>query len=140
MLQALVVAFTREGMSYVERCRESGLSVRVLDCFDVYHPQLSQWYGSELLQTQGRRVDVRNAVAHEGFDAAIVHEDTDFVRTALITQSLREGGVGRIVVVTKDESKRGVYRRCGAHRVVVAQSAEEAWNELYNLLPSMATA
>ena len=140
MLQTLVVAFSTEGLTYVEKCRESGLNVRVLDCFDVYHPQLLQWYGSELLETPGRRADVRNAVAREGFDAAIVNEDTDFVRTALITQSLREGGVGRIVVVTKDPSKKAVYRRCGAHRVIIAQSAEEAWDELYNLLPTMATA
>lgn len=140
MLQALVVAFSREGLTYVENCRENGLSVRVLDCFDIYHPQLSQWYGQELLQAQGRRVDVRSAVAREGFDVAIVNEDTDFVRTALITQSLREGGIGRIVVVTKDESKRALYRRSGAHKIVVAKSPNEAWNEINNLLPTVATA
>lgn len=140
MLQALVVAFSREGLTYVKNCREFGLSVRVLDCFDVYHPQLSQWYSQELLQAQGRRADVRSVVAREGFDVAIVNDDTDFVRTALITQSLREGGVGRIVVVTKDESKRSLYRRSGAHRIVVADSPQAAWAEINDLLPTMATA
>ncbi|OFW79479.1 MAG: hypothetical protein A2201_03245 [Alicyclobacillus sp. RIFOXYA1_FULL_53_8] len=140
MFKTLIVSFGHDGLTLVENSQQSGLDVRVLDCFDVYHAQLLQWYGKGLLQTQGRRIDVRNAVAREGFDLALVYEDTDFVRTALITQSLREGGVGRIIVITRDASRRAVYRRCGANRVVVAESADEAWNELHSLLPSMATA
>jgi len=140
VLKTLIVSFGHDGLTLAENCQQSGLAVRVLDCFDVYHAQLQHWYGEDLLQAQGRRMDVRNTVAREGFDLALVNEDTDFVRTALITQSLREGGVGRIVVITKDASRRAVYRRCGANRVVVANSADEAWNELHPLLPSMASA
>ena len=139
MLKTLIAAFSNEGLTLVRNCKRKGMNVKVLDCFDLYHPQLTEWYGKDILQTQGRRTDVRGAVAREAFDVAVVNEDTDFVRTALITQSLREGGVRKIVVVTKDASKRAVYRRCGAHRVVIASSPESAWSELQDLIPSMAT-
>jgi Trk K+ transport system NAD-binding subunit len=140
MTKLLVVAFGREAMTYVRRSRQMGMCVRVLDCVDSMHKQLVRWFGKDVLHVHGRRFDVRVAVAQEQFDAAVVHEDSDFVRTALITQSLREAGVRRIVVVTQDASKRTMYRRCGAHSVVVATTVEQAWQSLPSLFPGFATA
>ncbi|MBX5435716.1 MAG: hypothetical protein IRZ33_00705 [Alicyclobacillaceae bacterium] len=140
MYRLLVVSFGREGLAYVRLGRQRGMSVRVLDCVDRYHRQLVQWYGDDVLQVAGRRADVRAVVAREAFDAAIVHEDSDFIRTALITQSLREAGVRTIVVVTPDISRRMMYRRCGAHRIVVATTPEQAWTMIDRYLPAFATA
>ncbi len=116
------------------------MEVRVLDCIDVYHRQMSLWYGNLLLHSAGRRHDVRTVVAREQFDVAVVQEDEDFVRTALITQSLREAGVGTIFVVTSDPGRRMMYRRCGAHRIVAAKSENEAWEIIAGYLPAVATA
>lgn len=140
MSRLLVVAFGSEGLTYVRQGQQLGMTVRVLDCFDHLHRKLSGWYGKETLQVQGRRSDVRAAVERERFDAAIVHEDADYVRTALITQSLREAGVATIIVVTMDPSKRAIYRRCGAHRVIVAATAQQAWLTMHRYLPNFATA
>lgn len=140
MVNLLLVSFSREGTTYYRRARQSGMSVTALDCIDAYHKQLLQWYGSDILQTQSRRKAVSRAVTAGRFDAAIVHEDTDYVHTALITQSLREAGVYRIVLVTSDPARVAMYRRLGAHRVIVAQSAEEAWPQVRRVLPSLQTA
>lgn len=140
MLNLLVVSFSREGFTYLHRGRQTGMAVKVLDCLEKYHPQLAQWYGTDRLQTAGRRKDVRTAVAKASFDAVVVHEDIDYVHTALIMQSLREAGVRRILVVTRDASRVPTYRRFGANRVIVAQSADEAWPMIYRDLPSLQTA
>lgn len=140
MFKILIASFGREGFTYVRNSRQLGMYVRVLDCFDRYHKRLARWYGDEVLQVAGRRSDVRDTVAPERFDVAIVQEEADFVRAALVTQSLREAGIGNIIVVTPDAAKRTVYRRCGATRVVVAESAEEAWGLLNRYLPSFQTA
>jgi|SRR5579875_3631298 len=140
MPKLLVVAFHQEGLTYVERAMVLGMDVRVLDCVDNYHHQLTAWYGDNVLQVQGRRADVKERVMEEKFDAAIIQEDLDFVRAALITQSLREAGVRQIIVVTPDPMKRSMYRRCGAHRVVVAANEEQAWTALEHYLPTYVSA
>ncbi|WDL98677.1 NAD-binding protein [Alicyclobacillus sp. ALC3] len=140
MLNLLLVSFSREGTTYYRRARQSGMAITALDCVETYHKRLSQWYGDNLLQTLGRRKAVSRAVAAGRFDAAVVHEDTDYVHTALITQSLREAGVYRIVLVTSDSTRAALYRRLGAHRVIVAASAEEAWPQVLRVLPSLQTA
>ncbi|MDQ0190761.1 hypothetical protein JI721_08620 [Alicyclobacillus cycloheptanicus] len=140
MFRLLVAAFGPEGYTYVRQARKQGVGVKVLDCFDKYHRRLIRWYGDDALQVPARRSDVRTMAAQQQFDAAIVHEDTDFVHAALITQSLREAGIPRILVVTRDASKRAMYRRCGANRVIVADTAEEAWATMNRYLPSFQTA
>jgi Trk K+ transport system NAD-binding subunit len=134
--ELLVVTFSEAGVDYVRRAQQLGARVRVLDCFEAYHRQLLKTYGPQmLLQTQGHRADVRQTVARERFDAAIVHADGDLVRTALVTQSLCEAGVGEILVVTDTPSHRKLYRRLGAHRVIVATNVDAAWAQLYRYLP-----
>jgi predicted acetyltransferase len=140
MPKLLISAFDEEGLTYVRRSRQLGLSIRVLDCFDTYHHRMIQWFGNDVLHVQGRRSDVTAAVAQEDFDVAIIQEDKDFVRTALITQSLREAGVGTIIAVTNDPMKRTLYRKFGAHYVIVANNVEQAWQRLSGYLPSFATA
>jgi hypothetical protein len=140
MPKILIAAFGKESLTYVRRCRLLGLSVRILDCVDVYHKQLLRWFGDDLLHVNGRRSDVRKVVSEEAFDAAIVQEDANFVKSALIVQSLREAGVRTIIVVTQDPEKKMLYRRCGAHRVIEANDVEQAWLKLSPMLPSFATA
>jgi len=140
MPKVLVSALGSESLTYVRRCRLLGMSVKVLDCFESHHKQLSQWFGDDVLHVVGRRLDVRSAVEGEGFHAAIVQENDDFVKAALIVQSLREAGVNNIVVVTPDAAKRVMYRRFGAQHVVVAGNVEQAWMAVTRWLPSFATA
>lgn len=135
MPKLLIAAFEPTGLAYVSRARALGLDVRVLDCFDTHHQQLHTWYGEAVLHVQGRRSDVTDRVAAEGFDVAVVDEDRDYVRAALIVQSLRAAGIETIVAITRDPAKRALYRRCGAHRVIVASDAEQAWALLTRFLP-----
>jgi hypothetical protein len=140
MSRILVAAFGAEGLTYVRNIQQLGAQVRVLDCFDEHHAQLVRWYGSDVLQVQGRRADVKRAVARERFNAAVIQECPDFIRCALITQSLREADVPLILVVTPKEDRVAMYRRCGAHQVLVAGSADEGWAKLAMCLPVIASA
>ncbi|MBX6353090.1 MAG: NAD-binding protein [Thermoflavifilum sp.] len=140
MSRILVAAFGEQGQLYVHGIRQLGAQVRVLDCFEEYHAQLCRWYGTDVLQVQGRRVDVRRAVARERFDAAVVQESPDFIRSALITQSLREANVPRILVVTGDPEHAPMFRRCGAHQVFLARNPEEGWRAVAGHLPVIASA
>lgn len=136
----LVAAFHPGNQRYVGLAKESGMMVRVLDCVESEHKRLSRRFGEDVLTVPGTRGEVRRVVAAEGFDIAVVHEATDFVLTALITQSLREAGVPLIVVVTGDVSKATMYRRLGAHQVLQVTSEDEAWAQLEGMLPNFATA
>ncbi|MCL6631353.1 MAG: hypothetical protein K6T63_01865 [Alicyclobacillus herbarius] len=134
--ELLVVAFSDVGVDYVRRAQQLGARVRVLDCFDIYHRQLRETYGVQnLLTTEGNRVAVREAVAREGLDVAIVHADVDLVRTALVVQSLCQAGVPEVLVVTDNRAHRRMFRRLGAHQVIVASGMEAAWAQLYRYLP-----
>jgi D-arabinose 1-dehydrogenase-like Zn-dependent alcohol dehydrogenase len=140
MLKLLIAAFGTEGLTYYRNCQALGFNVQVLDCFEEHHKQLCRWYGKDILHVQGRRADVREAVSKALFDVSIVHESPDFVRTALITQSLREAGVATIFVVTRASTHVSMYRKFGAHRVVVADSEYTAWQTILPYLPKFATA
>ncbi|MCL6517115.1 hypothetical protein [Alicyclobacillus sp.] len=125
---------------YVSRSQQRGIRVRVLDCFDEYHHRLNRWFGEDVLQVEGHRAAVRRAVAAEGFDAALVHDAGDLVRTALIIQALHDAGIPNVMVVTQDARRRPVYRRCGAHQVLVAVHPEQAWQAVSRELPSFVSA
>lgn len=141
MPRLLVAAFGAEGRTYVHGAQQIGMTVQVLDCFEDAHARLKKLYGTLLLPAPGRRSDVARAVASGRFDAAIVHENSaDFIRSALITQSLRESGIRHIVVVTEDAHRTSMYRRCGAHRVVVATPDADTWRAVLSGLPSFASA
>jgi hypothetical protein len=140
MPKILVVSFQREGMLYVNRAMMHGMDVRILGCVENYRHQLESWYGEKVLHVQGRRNDVKRCVTEEQFDVAIVQEEANYVQTALITQSLHEAGVGRIIVVTPDSSKRLLYRRCGAHHTIIATNEEQAWLMVKRLLPTSVSA
>ena len=140
MPKLLVVSFVREGMLYVNHAMVLGMDVRVLDCVENHRQQLISWYGDKVLHTPGRRNDVKDCVVQEQIDVAIVQEESDYVRAALITQSLREAGVGLIIVVTPDGDKRLLYRRFGAHHTIVAANEEQAWTMLKRLLPTCVSA
>jgi Trk K+ transport system NAD-binding subunit len=140
MLKLLIAAFGTEGLTYYRNCQALGFTVQVLDCFEEHHQRLCSWYGKDILHVQGRRADVRTAVSKELFDVAIVHESPDFVRTALITQSLREAGVAKIFVVTNHQTHVSMYRKFGAHRVIVTDSEYTAWQKIVLYLPEFATA
>ncbi len=136
MPKLLVVSFLREGMVYVNHAMALGMDVRVLDCVENYRQQLVSWYGDRVLHTPGRRIDVKDCVMKEQFHVAIIQEESNYVRVALIAQSLREAGVGLIIVVTPDGSRRLLFRRCGAHHTIVASNEEQAWTALKRLLPA----
>ncbi|GGJ05703.1 hypothetical protein GCM10010885_13560 [Alicyclobacillus cellulosilyticus] len=140
MTHLLIAAFGREGLTYAREAERLGWQYRVLACFEDVHSQLSRWHGDKVLHVQGRRADVMRAVAECRFDAAIVQDDEHFIRTALITQSLHDAGVPLIIVVTRDPARRAMYRRCGAHRMVVAADAAAAWPAVLRWLPQVQTA
>lgn len=136
----LIAAFHQGSQRYVQYADESGMTVRVLDCVDVQHKRLLRTFGKKVLTVPGTRGEVRRVVSTEAFDVALVHEASDFVLTALITQSLREAGVPLIVVVTADENKASMYRRLGAHHVLQTGSEEKVWMAVEAMLPNFATA
>lgn len=140
MPNVLIVSFQREGMLYVNRAMMLGMDVRVLDCVENHHHKLVSWYGDKILHTQGRRADVKRSVSKEQFDVAIIQEESNYVQTALITQSLFEAGINQIIVVTPDPTKRLLYRRCGANHTIVAANQEQAWSMVKRLLPTSVSA
>jgi hypothetical protein len=140
MPKVLIVSFQREGMLYVNRAMMLGMDVRILGCVENYRHQLVSWYGDKVLHVQGRRTDVKRCVTEEQFDVAIVQEEANYVQTALITQSLYEAGIGQIIVVTPDPSKRILYRRCGANHTIIASNEEQAWSMVKRLLPTCVSA
>ncbi|WP_067932706.1 hypothetical protein [Alicyclobacillus kakegawensis] len=134
--QLLLVAFSEAGVEYARKAQKLGAQVRVLDCFDTYHRQLRQWYGRDmLLTTDGNRAAVRRAAVEAGVEVAVVHDDVDFVRSALVAQSLFQAGVTEVLVVTEHPSHRRIFRNLGAHQVIVSSSREAAWAQLYRHLP-----
>ncbi len=141
MARLLVAAFGHEGLPYVDGAERLNIIVRVLDCFDEFHQRLQRLYGDIVLHAPGTKHDVAQAVAKARFDVAVVHEDAfEFVRSALIVQSLCDSGIRHIVVVTANKDRIAMYRRIGANRVIVASSAEEAWPKVEESLPSFASA
>lgn len=140
MMRLLVASLGNECVGYVRYGQHLGMKVRVLDCVEAHHKRLTRQYGDAVLHSPARRAEVKSVVEHEQFDAAIVHEDTDFVRTALITQALREAGIPTIIVVTRDGNKRTLYRRCGAHHIIVTSNDDEVWAGLNRILRSAVTA
>lgn len=134
-LKMLVAAYGKESQNYVQHGREVGVDVRILDCLESYHRMLKRWFGDAILHVPGKRGDVAQAVAGEHFDVAVIQDDEDFVRTALITQALREAGIPRVYVVTSEAERRTMFRRLGAHRVLVSNSVDEAWSHIASLLP-----
>lgn len=141
MARLLVVAFGHEGLTYVHGAQRLNIIVRVLDCFEEFHQRLRRFYGDIMLHAPGTKHDVAQTVGKAHFDVAVVHEDAfEFVRSALIVQSLRDSGIRHIVVVTSNKDHVAMYRRIGAHRIIVASSAEEAWPKVEESLPSFASA
>jgi len=135
MQKILLSAYNKEDIAIKTYLANMGHRVRVLDCFEDYHRKLLRWYGSDtLLTVEGHRADVIDEVSKHHFDIAIVVDTQDFVRTALITQSLREAGVRHLLVVTKDMDNKAVFRRCGAHEVVVADDEDELLLQLNRVL------
>lgn len=131
MQNVLIAAFSKEGIPVQKYLVELGHRVQILDCFEDYHRSLKRWYGqNSLLSVQGHRSDVSEEVSKHHYDLAVVLDTGDFVRTALITQSIREAGVGNLLVVTKARENKSVFRRCGAHKVIVAVDEEELWTQL----------
>lgn len=135
MRKVLLAAFEKTGIPYFRYLKDAGHFVRVLDCFDHDHRKLIRRYGANaLLATAGRRSDVSAQVAAASFDAAIVVDGEDFVRTALILQSLRDAGISNIIVITNDASRRLSFRRAGAHSVLIAADGALLDHELASLL------
>lgn len=136
MTKLLIASYLPTGLVYVEKGKSEGMHVRVLDCIDVYHKQLHAQFGDATLHTPGRKSDVLEKVSSEQFDIAIVEEDIDYVQTALITKTLREAGIPAVFVIAKDPSKRSMFRRCGAHRVITHADPHQAWAILKRYLPA----
>lgn len=135
MSNVLIAAYGAESVDYVRRSMSKGFQVSVLDCFEDYHNRLAALHSGRLLQVHGHRSEVTEAVRSCNFDIAIVHEYADFVRTALVTQSLREAGVKMVVVVTPDRERRIFYRKFGAHRTVLATTPDDTWMDILKCLP-----
>lgn len=135
MQKILLSAYSRDDAALREYFVTLGHRVRVLDCFEDYHRKLVRWYGPEtLLTVEGHRSDVIGEVSRHHYDIAVVVDTEDFVRTALIVQALREAGVGHLLVVTKEAGRKTVFRRSGAHQVLVAENQEDLWFQLPRVL------
>lgn len=135
MRSVLLAAFEKSGLPYYRYLKDAGHHVRVLDCFEHDHRKLVRRYGAKsLLEVAGRRNVVSAEVAAARFDAALVVDGDDFVRTALILQSLRDAGIANIIVATKDASRRVPFRRSGAHSVLIAEDGAVLGAELESLL------
>ncbi|WP_067621180.1 hypothetical protein [Alicyclobacillus acidiphilus] len=139
--KVLVAACSEEDRQLVEQAMREGLYVKVLDCFEELHNKVKTWYPQSTIQVPAHKTSVRTAVEAEGFDVAIVRETAhDFIRSALLVQALRESGVGQVILFCRDAARTQLYRRCGAHRVLVISPGEDVWNRLTPFLSTHITA
>lgn len=124
----LVAAFAAEDRSHVDNAIRNGVDVRILDCFEDTHAQVQSWYKHRCIHVPAHRLSVKGAVQQERFDMAVIREGNhDFVRTALLAQTLRDAKVEEVVVLSGDHSKIPIYRRCGAHQVIVSENPLDFW-------------
>ncbi|WAH36586.1 hypothetical protein [Alicyclobacillus dauci] len=131
----LVASFHAEEKPYVDNALVDGIDIRILDCFEETHKIIHSWYPGRIIHAPAHRIPVKRAVEEESFDVAIVHESKDdFVRTALLAQTLRDARVRHVLVVTSDVARTPIYRRCGAHQVVVSSDLEEVWKQVHTHL------
>lgn len=135
MAPKMLVAAHPDNKAFIEAAATVGVDVRVLDCFEEHHAKLQTMYQSLCIHVPAHRNAVKQAVSSEMFDVAVVHEiGNDFVKTALLTQTLREARVQNIFVVTQNVASIPLYRRCGAHQVFVRDSLLDAWSDVQNHL------
>lgn len=125
----------------IDEAVSNGIDVRVLDCFEEGHAHVQTHYPNRLLRASAHRSAVKAAVEAEQFDVAVIREESsDFVRYALLAQTLREARVRRVVVVCSDASRVSLYRRCGAHQVVEDTPDADLWQTLAPLVQVEVTA
>lgn len=137
----LVATFQMEDKPFIHRLIQGGVDVRILDCFDETHAYIHALYKTRSIQVAANHTAVKSTIVAEKFDVAVIREvGDDFVRTALLAQTLREARVGQVLVVSADESRFTLYRRCGAHQVIVAESSQSIWEQVETLLSVHVTA
>lgn len=142
MVQRLLVAACSEAdRRLIAQAMQDGFDVRILDCFEEIHNKVKMWYPSSTIHVAAHKTSVKSAVEREGIDVAIVRETAgDFIRSALLIQALREARVGQVVIFCQDVSRTQLYRRSGAHQVLVLEDENDAWSRLSPLLSAHITA
>lgn len=137
----LVAALKADDRPYVDNLLQLGVDVRVLDCFEKMHASVQAWYPNCFIHVPAHHLAVKQAVQAEAFDAAVIMEIADdFVRTALLAQTLRDAHVGQVIVISKDIARVNLYRRCGAHQIIIAHTPDEIWNQVEPYLFANVTA
>lgn len=122
----LIMAGTDGGFgNFFQSCRKAGHHVVVLDCFSDTHAALTKQFGPHVIQCAGHRHEVAMVVSEGTFDAAIVVDGGNYVRTSLMVQAMRDAGIGGIYLVTSSKQYAKIYRRIGAHSVVVTGDARD---------------
>lgn len=120
----------------IDKAIERGVDVRLLDCFEDTHSTIQKLYPNRSIHVPAHRISVKEAVQSEAFDVAVIREEAaDFVKFALLTQTLRDAHVRHVVVVCSDAARIPIYRRCGAHQVFVSDDATDVWQMLEPYLP-----
>lgn len=137
----LVATFQLEDKPFIHHFIQTGVDVRILDCFDETHSYIHSLYKTRSIQVAANHTAVKSTIMAEKFDVAVIREvGDDFVRTALLAQTLREARVSQVIVVSADGSRAALYRRCGAHQVIVADSSQSVWEQVEALLSAHVTA
>lgn len=115
----------------IEQAIAHGVDVRILDCFDDMHSLAHTRYPNRTIHVPAHRMSVKSAVQYEAIDVAVVREDpTDFVKYALLTQTLRDAQVQHVIVICSEASRVALYRRCGAHQVLIDDGTADVWQVL----------
>lgn len=128
----LMVACTEADRWFVDRALAAGLDVRLLVCFEDVQHKLRAWYPDRVLVVSAHKASVTEAVRAEGFDAALVCELGDPIRTALVVQALRDASVPRVMVISRQSARAPLYLRSGAHDVLCADDRDHLWAAFVN--------
>jgi hypothetical protein len=137
----LVATFSADDKAFIEQAINAGVDVRVLNCFEETQAKLRAWYPNHCLNVPAHRSTVKEAVQLSGFDVAVIRATADdFVKSALLTQTLREARVNWVLVIAADPTRVSLYRRCGAHHVILESGAAEIWQEIAPFLSMHVTA
>jgi hypothetical protein len=131
IMNKLLLFSTSSEISHYERfAQKCGINLCTLDCFlDMHHLSTSP-YVSERIVVKSHRFDVQRAIAQQNAASILIDACENTMRAALVVQAARDADVPFIAVVTSEENQQSVFRRLGAHAVIVAKTGQQTF-QLY---------
>lgn len=120
MKSYIIIGLGRFGTSVAERLESLGNEVLAVDTNELYVQQLADKV-THAVVADARDEAVLRSLGARNFDCAVVAIGDDLAASILITLSLKELGVGRVICKARDEIHKRALERIGADYVVIPE-------------------